>query len=224
NITTKTTRDTLSTNGSSKFSIRQFTGKERKVINALSTRITASYSRQTGIVHISGNMPEAKLTPQVVRLILQTLHERASAYKTAKGRNYLEFLEKQQAQQKEERGKARDRLIALNGAASQPRNKRLERQSNYETNLEQYNSLSRQLHRIQLTIQEQLPAFRKLDDSTAPGTQIQPNRKLTVLLSLILGLFIAFSWVTILFLFDKRRDWFAFRSEAGDENNAAADK
>ncbi|HLR25419.1 MAG TPA: hypothetical protein VK112_06095 [Fodinibius sp.] len=223
-IPAKTSRDTLSTNGSSKFPIRQFTGKERKVINALSTRITASYSRQTGIVHISANMPEAKLTPQVVRLILQTLHERASAYKTAKGRNYLEFLEKQQTQQKEELEKARDRLIAFNGAESQPLNKRMELQSNYETNLDQHNSLSRQLHRIKLTIKEQMPAFRILDDITAPGNQIQPNRKLTVLLSLILGFFIAYSWVTILFLFDKRRDWYAFRSDAGDKNNAAADK
>ncbi len=79
----------------------------------------------------------------------------------------------------------------------------MELQSSYETNLDQYNTLTRQLQRMKLNIQEQLPTFRILDDITAPGTQIQPKRKLIVLLSIVLGFFVAFSWVTISLLLKK---------------------
>lgn len=189
----------------SEFPIINLNPGEPKVMNELSSRITASYNRQNGTVHISATMPEATLAPKVVQLVLQTLHKQASAYKTAKGRSYLHFLEKQQAQQKEELEKARSRLIEFSGATSQPLNKRMELQSNYETNLDQYNSLSSQLHRIKLTIQEQMPTFRILDDITTPGSQVQPNRKLIVVLSLVLGFLLAFSWITVLFFIDKAK-------------------
>ena len=200
-----TPQDTTQTNQDSDFPILELNSSERKAIGALSGRISASYDRQTGIVSISASMPEADLAPKVVRLVLETLHEEASAYKTAKGRLYLDFLESQQLQQKQNLEKDRQALIDFNGAASQPLNKRMELQSNYETSLDQYNTLTQQLQRMKLNIQEQLPTFRILDDITTPSTQIQPKRKLMILLSILLGFFIAFSWVTTSFLIKKSK-------------------
>lgn len=198
-----TSRDTAQTNQTSSFPILKLTNSERKAIRAVSGRISATYDRRTGIVAISASMPEADLAPKVVKLVLETLHEEASAYKTAKGRLYLDFLESQQARQKQHLEEARQKLINFKGAKNQPLNKRMELQSSYETNLDQYNTLTRQLQRMKLNIQEQLPTFRILDDITAPGTQIQPKRKLIVLLSIVLGFFVAFSWVTISLLLKK---------------------
>ena len=198
-------QDTTRTNQDSDFPILELNSSERKAIRALSSRISASYDRQTGIVTISASMPEADLAPKVVKLVLETLHQKASAYKTAKGRLYLDFLESQQVQQKQSLEKARQALIDFNGADSQPLNKRMELQSNYETNLDQYNTLTRQLQRMKLNIQEQLPTFRILDDITTPGAQVQPKRKLMVLLSILLGFFAAFSWVTISLLVKKSK-------------------
>lgn len=199
-------QDTVQKNQQSDFPILKLNAGERKAIRALSSRISATYDRRTGIVTISASMPEADLAPKVVKLVLETLHEKASAYKTAKGRLYLDFLETQQAQQKKRLEKARQELIDFNSADSQPLNKRMELQSNYETNLDQYNTLTRQLQRMKLNIQEQLPTFRILDDITSPGTQIQPKRKLMMLLSIVLGFLVAFSWITISLLVKKSRE------------------
>ena len=198
-------QDTAQTNPESDFPILKLNSSERKAIRALSSRIATTYDRQTGIVTISASMPKAELAPKVVKLVLETLHEEASAYKTAKGRLYLDFLESQQTQQKQNLEKARQELIDFNSADSQPLNKRMELQSNYETNLDQYNTLTRQLQRMKLNIQEQLPTFRILDDITTPGAQVQPKLKLMVLLSILLGFFVAFSWVTIVFLVQKSK-------------------
>ncbi|MCW9709181.1 GNVR domain-containing protein [Fodinibius salsisoli] len=195
-----TAQDTSQSHQQSDFPILDLSPSERQVARAFSSRITATYDRQTGIVRISARMPEANTAPQVVQLVLETLHEKASDYKTAKGRQYLDFLESQQLRQKQQLDKARQELIEFNGADSQPLNRRMELQSTYETALDQYNTLTQQLQRMRLNIEEQMPTFRILDDITTPGTQIKPKRKLMIFLSLLLGFFVAFSWITISFL------------------------
>lgn len=193
---------------SSAFPILDLSSREKKVVRALSSRIQASYDRRSGIVRISGTMPEASLAPKLVKLVLQTLHRQASAYKTAKARLYMDFLESQQKNQKKRLEQARQELITFNGADSQPLNKRMELQSNYEIHLDQYNTLTQQLQRMKLNIQEQLPAFRILDDITTPGTKIKPDRKIIILLSLLLGFSIGMSWITVSFLVTKAKSAF----------------
>lgn len=185
--------------------ILNFRPGERKVINELSERITAGYQRQTGIVRVSANMPESDLAAEVVKLTLETLHEEASSYKTAKARLYKDFLQDQQRQARKELEEARRELTAFNGADSQPLNKRMELQSNYEISLDYYNTLTQQLKRMELTIQEQLPAFRLLDDITVPSKEVKPKRKLIVFLSILLGFFVAVSWITVLFLLSREK-------------------
>jgi hypothetical protein len=192
-------QDTSQPGPEQNFSILELSSSERQVAQTLTSRITAIYNRQ-GMVRISARMPTADFAPKLVKLVLETLHEEASAYKTAKGRLYRDFLESQQVQQKQRLEEARQKLITFNGADSQPLNKRMELQSNYETNLDQYNTLTQQLQRMKLNIQEQLPTFRILDDITTPGTQVQPKRKMMIFLSLLLGFLVAFSWITGSFL------------------------
>src|SRR5699024_4426896 len=150
--------------------------------------------------------PKAKLAPQVVQLVLKTLHEQATDYKTSKGKKYVDYLQKKQKQQKKELEKARQRLITFKKTNSQPLNERMKLQSHYEANLDQYNALTTQLGRIKLTIREQMPTFQILDDITTPGTKVQPKRKLIVFLSLILGTFLALCWITVSFFIDKTRE------------------
>lgn len=183
--------------------ILSFSSDEKKVMNELSSRLSAGYQRGTGIVRVSATMPEPDLAAKLVRLTLQTLHEQASNYKTAKARLYKDFLETQQNRSKKELERARRELIEFNGADSQPLNKRMELQSRYEVNLDQYNTLTQQLNRMELNIQEQLPAFRLLDDITVPSEQIQPKRKLIIFLSILLGLCVALSWIMGSFILTK---------------------
>nr|WP_244545621.1 GNVR domain-containing protein [Fodinibius roseus] len=180
--------------------ILELSADERKVINELSERITAGYQRQTGIVDVSATMPESELAAKVVKLTLETLHEEAGSYKTAKARRYRDFLQEQQRQSGKELEEARRELMAFNSTDSQPLDKSMELQSNYEVSLDHYNTLTRQLKRMELNIQEQSPSFRLLDDITVPGKQVEPKRTLIVFLSVILGFFVAVSWITASFI------------------------
>lgn len=186
--------------------ILSFNPDERKVINELSERITAGFQRSTGIVRVSASMPESDLAAKLVKLTLQTLHEEASSYKTAKARLYRDFLETQQSQSGKELEEARRELIKFNKTGSQSLNERMELQSNYEISLDHYNTLTQQLKRMELNIQEQLPTFRLLDDITVPSEQVKPKRELIVLLSILLGFFAAISWITASFILTKAKE------------------
>lgn len=186
--------------------ILSFSPDERKVLNELSGRITATFERRTGIVRVSATMPESDLAAKLVKLTLETLHEKAGSYKTGKARIYQDFLKVQQSKSEEELEKARRELIEFNNADGQQLNKRMELQSSYEVHLDHYNTLTQQLNRIELNIQEQIPAFRLLDDITLPSEQIQPKRNLIIFLSLVLGFFVAVAWITVSFILAKN-EW-----------------
>lgn len=206
-------KDTLSSTGTDRSAaqthldvpILDLSPAERKVINELSERITAGYQRQTGIVEVSATMPESRLAAKVVKLTLETLHEEASSYKTAKARLYRDFLQQQQRQSRQELEEARRELMRFNESGNGPSNKRMELQSNYEIKLDYYNTLTRQLKRMELNIQEQLPAFRLLDDITLPANQVEPRRKLIVFLSVLLGFFVAVGWITVTFILAREK-------------------
>ncbi|SMO68060.1 GNVR domain-containing protein [Fodinibius sediminis] len=178
-------------------SILKLSPSERNVISELSSRITATYQRRTGIVQISASMPESMLAAQLVKLTLETLYNRASSYKTEKAVLYKNFLETQLQKAGQELETSRQAL------SEQSTDNNTGLQSRYESNLERYHTLRQQVQRMELNIQEQLPPFRLLDDITMPSTLIQPNRKLIVFLGTILGLFIGISWITASFILRK---------------------
>jgi len=179
--------------------IIQLSSKEKQVISQLQDRILATYQRRPGLVRIQATMPQPQLAAKLAQLTLQVLQEVAADYKTKKGRLYQKFLKQQLEQANTELINARETLTDFKQAGSQPLNKRMELQSRYNFALDYYNTLSQQFERMKLTIQEQLPAFRILDDITVPGHRSSPDRKLIIIFSLLLGGFVGLSWITISF-------------------------
>lgn len=190
----------------SQFPIPDLSAREKRVINELSSRITATYMRGIGIVNIETRMPEPMLAATLAQLTLEVLYEKAREYKTGKGKVYLQFLETQRSQAQAELEEAREELIQFRNAEQQLLNERLELQSNYEAGLSRYNSILEQINRIDADIQEQLPVFRILDDITLPSQKSEPNRRLIIAFSLLLGLFLAICWITVLFFASRLRE------------------
>lgn len=189
----------------SQFPIPDLDPREQRVINELSSRITATYLRGIGIVHVETRMPEPRMAATLTQLTLEVLYEKAREYKTAKGDLYLQFLETQRGQAQAELKEAREELIQFRNSEQQLLNERMELQSTYEAALSRYNSILEQINRIEADIQEQLPVFRILDDITLPGQKSEPNRKMIITFSLLLGIFLAVCWITILFFGSRLR-------------------
>lgn len=196
------TDDTLSDTTTKRFPILDIPPREQEVINKVNRRVNARYDQRTGIITIESQMPKPQLAAKVIQLTLEELHDQASAYKTEKGRLYLEFLNHQLAVADQSLNGARDSLLEFNQAENQPLNERMRLQSNYEESLDRYNTVLRQRDRLKSNIQEQLPPFRILDD-IQPGRKSEPNHKLIIILGLLAGFFLALGWITIDFLGSK---------------------
>src|SRR5699024_3982346 len=120
-------------------------------------------------------------------------------------RIYKAFLTQQLKQAETKLTEARQALISFKQAASQPIDKRMELQSQYNFALDYYNTVNRQVERLKLSVQEQMPALHVLDDITIPSEGSAPNRSLIIILSLLLGFFTALCWITISFFFKTLR-------------------
>lgn len=188
------------------YQIIHLNSDEKKVLNQLSNRITADYERRAGIIRIQTQMPEPLLAAKLAQLTLRVLQETASEYKSRKARLYKNFLTQQLDQAQTDLEKARATLIDFKNAESQPLDERMALQSRYNSTLDRYNTISRLLERVELTIKEQLPTFRILDDITIPHQHSQPKRVIILTLSLLLGFFVAICWITVVFFASTLKD------------------
>jgi hypothetical protein len=182
-----------------RFEITDLNSKEKSVINQMQSRISAGFQRRTGIVSVQAKMPEAELAAKVIKLTLKVLQEQVISYKTARGKTYRTFLLSQQSEAKTDLDRSRESLISFEGQSSQPLNQRLELQSRYRYALDRYGTLTEQVQRVDLTIEKQMQAFRVLDDITVPGQKSEPNRKVILFFSLLLGFLVALCWITVAF-------------------------
>ncbi len=196
-----TSSDSLSTQkvSSGRYEIMDLSSGEKSVMNQMQSRISASYQRRTGIVSVQAKMPEAELAAKVIQVTLKLLQENVITYKTARGETYRTFLLSQQSEAKSDLDQAREALINFEDQGSQPLNRRMELQSRYRYVLDRYGTLTEQVQRIELTIEKQTQAFRVLDDISVPGQKSEPNRKVILFFSLLLGFFVALTWITITF-------------------------
>src|SRR5699024_7386081 len=92
------TSDTLVAESSSLFPIKDVTAKETLVMAILAERITATYDRQSGVLHITAAMSKAKPAAQFVQLVLKPMHEQVTYDKTSKGKKYVDYLQEKQKQ------------------------------------------------------------------------------------------------------------------------------
>lgn len=192
--------DTVFSAQDSVIRIIRLTPREKKVANLLEQQIDVTYQRRPGIVRLNTTMPEPVLAAKLAQLTLEVLQKAAQDYKTKKTSIFKKFLTQQLEQANTQLQKNRQALISFKQAESQPIEKRMELQSRYNFALDYYNTISHQVERIKLTLQEQMPALQVLDDITIPAEPSAPNRSLIIILSLLFGFFIAICWITILFL------------------------
>lgn len=183
------------------FPILELNPEIRQVKDELLSRIDATYEHSAGVVRIQTKMPEPELAAILAQLTLRVLHENLRVYKNEKSQMQLEYLQTQQTQAMDELEEARTALVSSGEGENRPFNERLELQSNYEANLNRLNAITEQINRIRADIRNQMPVFRVINDITVPNQKSEPDRVLIITLSLLLGIFLAFCWITAGFFF-----------------------
>jgi uncharacterized protein involved in exopolysaccharide biosynthesis len=186
----------------------QVSKRELELINTMQDRISVSLDENTGLLTSRVTLHDARAAAELNHHVIELLKEYVTEYRIEKARQDLEFVDEQQEQARERFEETQIRLadfrdanISLATARAQTELERLQDEKNLAFNL--YNSLSQQLEEARLRMQEQTPVFSTMQAVNVPSDKSSPRRGVLLLSSMLIGVFFAVLFQTILFIKNK---------------------
>lgn len=181
-------------------SLRHYDRKYLSLLQTLGDRLSVSIDKKTNILLISAKMPDPYAAADLVRVSAERLMERIVAYESQKAAETFRFVsdQHQQAKNRYERTQRElamfsDRNRVLMSAASQIDRDRLQRE--YDIAFEVYQQFSRELEQARIKMNQDTPVFTVLDQVVVPNERTSPNRKETMLLTVLLGMLIGIAQI-----------------------------
>lgn len=165
---------------------------EKYVIGELNNRI--KINPEGRLIVVKAKMPEPYVSAQLTSVVLKQIIEYVIAYKTAKQRENLEFIEERTKEAKEKFNEAQLRLAAFRdanqGIISQ-RLKTIEQQLDYEFTLafNVYNGLAQQLEQTKIQLKEETPLFSEFQPIAIPNFKASPNVPKIITFYIFIGIF-----------------------------------
>lgn len=163
--------------------------------------IRSDLDKQSGLILIRAEMPDARVAAQVAQLSINYLKQYVTDYRTDKLRQTLAFLTAQlqqtrarhaDAQRQLARYQDEHRYTVLQTASLEAR----ELEANVSVARTVLDDLTRQFEQTHLRIQEETPVFKILEQPYIPARRSSPHRKAIVLWFMLVGL-IAGSAITL---------------------------
>jgi uncharacterized protein involved in exopolysaccharide biosynthesis len=165
---------------------------EEEAMRALIGMASSSINPENGLMSISVTAGNPVLAAELANSFLQHLSERVTTIRTEKARRNVAFIEEEFAEAERELRTAEERLATFmdrNQGISSERlrteQERLQRQVQFKSDL--YNELQTQLTQAQIELQRSEPIVTIVEEPVPPSQRSSPQRKLIVLISLVLG-------------------------------------
>lgn len=173
-----------------------------QMVKLLRNSVSVQVDQTSGLITLSASMPDPVAAAQLTQAAIGILTEYITKYRTKKSVDNLQFIQEQVKETKQNFDKAQEKLatfrdnnLSLASARSKSREQDLQSEYNLAFNL--YNSLSQQLQQAKIRVQMQTPAVSILQPVTVPKNKSKPQRKLIVIVFLILGIIVALGWSLI---------------------------
>lgn len=173
--------------------IQALTKAESDALRALSDLVSTSEDVETGLMTITVTTRDPLLSAELAQQFVQQLRERVRTVRTQKARENLAFIETQFEDAERELRAAEEALAEFDDRNNNPQSARLrterdrlQRQVTFASQL--YSDLQTQRTQAQIELQRSEPVVTVLEQPAVPLDPSGPNRKLIVLLSLILGM------------------------------------
>jgi uncharacterized protein involved in exopolysaccharide biosynthesis len=173
--------------------VRMYDQSYLSLVGTLGRRLSVSMDKKTGILVISGTMPDRYAAADLVRASADRLMQRIIEYESQKAGQNFRFVNEQYLQAKGRYERAQrdlasfsDRNRALMSATSQIDRDRLQRE--YDIAFEVYQQFSRELEQARIKMNQDTPVFTVLDQVTVPNIKAGPNRAQIMLVALLLGM------------------------------------
>ncbi len=177
--------------------------KEYEAIKKLRGRINAEIDQRSGIISVSAEFSDPKVSAQIAQYSLDYLTEYITQYRIEKAKKDLEFIKQRYDEKKEEFFRAqielarfRDKNQNIVSAAVKTEEQRL--QDQYNLAFDVYNGLAQQLEQARITVQEETPVIKVLEPVQVPMVRSKPRRGLIIAVNFFLGGFLG-----LIFLFGK---------------------
>ena len=175
--------------------ILNISGPELFAISEIKKRIILEEKGK--IIRLTVSMPEPMIAAQVNNLVLESLIDYVTDYKTEKQRQNLEFIEERVSESEKKFEEAQMRLASFRDSNQGIISQRLrtrEEQLQFEFNIAYniYNTLKQELEQTAIQLKKETPVFTVLEKAAIPLGPSVPNKPLIFIFSIFMGLFFGF--------------------------------
>lgn len=191
----------------------QLTEDQKEVMNELTGRLSASVDDQSGVIKISSEMPEAKMSAILANKTIDFLKTYVTGYRIQKATQDYDFIKGQYEQAKARFQLAQDTLATfqdqnVNLATAQAQTKLKSLQDEYNLAYNVYTGLAQQMEQAKIQVQQNTPVFKVLEPATVPIKKTSPKRGFILVGTIIFGIFFGVIYLYIENAFIKiRNEW-----------------
>ena len=173
---------------------------QEDLLKSMQERILSDLDKQSGLILIRVELPDANVAAQVAQLSADYLKQYIIDYRTGKLQENLTFLINQLQETKNRHDTARRQLAryldehrytVLQTALLEAH----ELEANVNVARTVLDDLTRQFEQTRLRIQEQTPIFKVLEPPHVPARRSSPRRKWIVLIFTVVSFFAGACWV-----------------------------
>lgn len=175
------------------------------IFEDFSDRLSVDVDSETGIINISVEFIDPIATTMLTDLMVKHLTEEVSNYKLEKTALNLDFVRERFTEAKQvyqEKQKEVARFVTRNRNITNPlvetEHKRLQNEMNIA--FEVYKGLASQLEQARIKVKEDTPIFTVLEPVKIPVERSSPNRKLVILTSIFLGIFVSIVFIILRYI------------------------
>ena len=167
----------------------KLTPKQAGIVNALSSRISVSVEKKTGVTTLSVQMQDPVISAALTDTVMHRLQDYITDYRTNKARHDLAFTEKLYKEAKENYYTAQQRYARhvdgnLDVILQSYRSEQERLQNEMTLAYGVYNQLAQQLQMAKAKVQEITPVYTVVQPAVVPLRPIKPN-KITILFGFV---------------------------------------
>jgi len=191
----ETVKESGSSNQQGESVDRKLTFDENMAMEMLITKVQSSVDQESGLMTVQVTAEDPVLAADITNSVIEHLSEKVREIRTRKTKQSLEFIRQRFTETGEELRQAEERLADfvdrnknLSSAELKTERDRLQRQVQFKSQL--YSNLQSQLTKTEIELKRNEPAVTMVGEPSPPTERSAPQRTLTVLMTIFVGLFV----------------------------------
>jgi uncharacterized protein involved in exopolysaccharide biosynthesis len=177
-------------------------GTRKDLLEEIGSRIQVDVDKRNSVVTITGTMPDATASADLIRVVTEQLMAKLLEYESRKANEQFTFVNRQLMQARQRHAEAQRRVaIFLDGnrqlstAISRIQLDKLEQE--VALSFELLQQFEREAEQTRLKLMQDTPIFTVLDQVRIPPGRSEPRRSQVLLLSLLGGLLLGVGWLAV---------------------------